>query len=38
MLLNAKGRPLHVAASLKADEWHGEVRVQAMIRDAAFAA
>lgn len=38
MLLNAKGRPLHVAASLSADEWQGETRVQAQIRDAAFAA
>jgi single-stranded-DNA-specific exonuclease len=37
MLLNSKGRPLHVAASLKAEEWNGNTRVQAMIRDAAFA-
>jgi single-stranded-DNA-specific exonuclease len=36
-LLNSKGRPLHVAASLKAEEWNGNTRVQAMIRDAAFA-
>lgn len=36
-LLNSKGRPLHVAASLKAEEWNGSLRVQAMIRDAAFA-
>ena len=35
LLLNAKGRALHVAASLKADEWQGNVRVQAQIRDAA---
>ena len=34
-LLNAKGRPLHVAATLKAEEWQGAIRVQAMIRDAA---
>ena len=38
VLLNSKGRPVHIAASLKAEEWRGEVRVQAMIRDAAFAA
>lgn len=37
MLLNSKGRPLHVAASFKAEEWQGNIRVQAMIRDAAFA-
>jgi len=37
-LLNAKGRLVHVAASLKAEEWQGTVRVQATIRDAAFAA
>jgi single-stranded-DNA-specific exonuclease len=36
-LLNSQGRPLHVAASLKAEEWNGNTRVQAMIRDAAFA-
>jgi single-stranded-DNA-specific exonuclease len=34
-LLNSKGRPLHVAASLKAEEWNGSTRVQALIRDAA---
>lgn len=34
-LLNSKGRALHVAATLKAEEWNGAVRVQAMIRDAA---
>jgi single-stranded-DNA-specific exonuclease len=38
ILLNAKGRPLHVAATLKTDEWEGMLRVQATIRDAAFAA
>jgi len=38
VLLNSKGRPLHIAAYLSADEWQGEVRVQAQIRDAAFAA
>ena len=37
-LLSSKGRPVHIAASLKAEEWRGEVRVQAMIKDAAFAA
>lgn len=37
LLLNSKGRPIHVAASLKAEEWQGNIRVQAMIRDAAFA-
>jgi len=37
-LLNSKGRPVHVAASLKAEEWRGEVRVQALIRDVSFAA
>ena len=36
-LLNAKGRALHVAATLKAEEWQNVVRVQAMIRDAAVA-
>lgn len=36
-LLNSKGRPLHVAATLKAEEWNGNTRVQAMIRDAALA-
>ena len=36
-LLEAKGRPLHVAATLKADEWQGQTRVQAQILDAAFA-
>ena len=35
-LLEAKGRPLHIAATLKADEWQGKVRVQAQILDAAF--
>ncbi|MCE9523618.1 MAG: single-stranded-DNA-specific exonuclease RecJ [Alphaproteobacteria bacterium] len=38
VLLNSKGRPVHIAASLKAEEWRGEVRVQMMVRDAAFAA
>jgi single-stranded-DNA-specific exonuclease len=36
-LLNSKGRALHVAATLKAEEWNGATRVQAMIRDAALA-
>jgi single-stranded-DNA-specific exonuclease len=35
--LEAKGRPLHVAATLKTDEWQGQTRVQAQIVDAAFA-
>ncbi|MBI1211234.1 MAG: single-stranded-DNA-specific exonuclease RecJ [Alphaproteobacteria bacterium] len=35
-LLESKGRPLHVAATLKADEWQGQTRVQAQILDAAF--
>ena len=34
LLLNSKGRPLNVAASLKAEEWQGNVRVQAIIKDA----
>jgi hypothetical protein len=38
MLLNAKGRPLHVAATFKTDEWEGMLRVQATIKDAALAA
>jgi single-stranded-DNA-specific exonuclease len=38
MLLNAKGRPMHVAATFKSDEWEGMRRVQATIKDAAFAA
>jgi single-stranded-DNA-specific exonuclease len=37
LLLNAKTRPAHVVCSLKAEEYQGEVRVQAMIKDAAFA-
>src|SRR6185436_11957690 len=36
-LLESKGRPMHVAATLKADEWQGQMRVQAQIIDAAFA-
>lgn len=36
-LLESKGRPMHVAATLKADEWQGQMRVQAQIVDAAFA-
>ena len=35
-LLEAKARPLHIAATLKADEWQGKARVQAQIIDAAF--
>ncbi|MEQ1867119.1 MAG: DHHA1 domain-containing protein [Micropepsaceae bacterium] len=37
VLLQSKGRLVHIAASLKAEEWQGQVRVQAMIKDAAFA-
>ncbi len=37
MLLGTKGRDIHIAASLKVDEWQGQRRVQAQIRDAAFA-
>lgn len=36
VLLQSKGREVHVAASLKADEWQGQRRVQAIIKDAAF--
>ncbi|MEQ1754213.1 MAG: single-stranded-DNA-specific exonuclease RecJ [Micropepsaceae bacterium] len=36
VLLKSKGREIHVAASLKADEWQGQRRVQAIIKDAAF--
>jgi single-stranded-DNA-specific exonuclease len=36
LLLGAKGRPLNVVASLKADTWQEQVRVQATVRDAAF--
>ena len=36
-LLQHKGRRLHVAATLKVDEWQGQKRVQATIRDAALA-
>ena len=36
-LLDAKGRAMHIAATLKADEWQGQTRVQAQILDAAFA-
>lgn len=35
LLLQHKGRRLHVAATLKLDEWKGQARVQATIRDAA---
>jgi single-stranded-DNA-specific exonuclease len=37
LLLKSKERQLHVAATLKVDEWQGKRRVQAMIRDAAVA-
>jgi single-stranded-DNA-specific exonuclease len=37
ILLGAKGRLLHVVASLKADEWQGVRRVQAQIKDAVVA-
>lgn len=37
LLLKSKDRNLHVAATLKVDEWQGRRRVQAMIRDAAIA-
>jgi single-stranded-DNA-specific exonuclease len=37
VLLKHKGRRLHVAATLKVDEWQGQRRVQATIRDAALA-
>ncbi|MFN9544903.1 MAG: single-stranded-DNA-specific exonuclease RecJ, partial [Alphaproteobacteria bacterium] len=37
LLLQHKGRRLHVAATLKLDEWQGRTRVQATIRDAALA-
>lgn len=34
-LLNAKGKPLHLAGRLRLDEWQGEERVQFQIDDAA---
>ena len=34
-LLNARGRPLHVAGHLRADTWRGRDRVQLMIDDVA---
>ena len=37
LLLQSRGRDIHVAVTLKADEWQGQRRVQAMIRDAVFA-
>jgi len=37
VLLKHKGRRLHVAATLKVDEWQGKRRVQATIRDASLA-
>lgn len=37
LLLNSKGKPLHILASLKTDAWQGQVRVQATIKDAALA-
>jgi single-stranded-DNA-specific exonuclease len=37
VLLKHKGRRLHVAATLKVDEWQGQRRVQATIRDASLA-
>jgi single-stranded-DNA-specific exonuclease len=38
LLLNSKGKALNVAASLKAEEWQGSMRVQALIKDASPAA
>jgi single-stranded-DNA-specific exonuclease len=35
LLLKHKGQRIHVAATLKLDEWKGQARVQATIRDAA---
>jgi single-stranded-DNA-specific exonuclease len=35
LLLKHKGQRIHVAATLKLDEWQGKARVQATIRDAA---
>lgn len=37
LLLKHAGRRIHVAATLKVDEWQGQRRVQAVIRDAALA-
>jgi single-stranded-DNA-specific exonuclease len=37
LLLKHAGRRLHVAATLKVDQWQGKSRVQATIRDAALA-
>ena len=37
MLLNARGRSVHVAGTLGADQWQGQKRVQLRVMDAAFA-
>ena len=37
-LLKARGRPIHVAGKLKADDWNGQERVQLQIEDAAASA
>ena len=36
ILLQSKGRKIHIVASLKAEQWQGQRRVQALIKDAAF--
>ena len=36
-LLAARGRHIHVAGRLKADEWQGKIRVQLQVEDAALA-
>ena len=36
-LLAARGRAIHVAGRLRADEWNGQIRVQLEIEDAAAA-
>lgn len=37
MLMNARGRQIHVAGTLGAEQWQGQKRVQLRVLDAAFA-
>jgi single-stranded-DNA-specific exonuclease len=37
-LLKSRGRPIHVAGKLRADDWNGQARVQLQIEDAAGSA
>jgi single-stranded-DNA-specific exonuclease len=37
-LLKSRGRPIHVAGKLRADDWNGQARVQLQIEDGAASA